>query len=73
MTFAVVAEGCEQLSYEWCKDGKQLDCQSPTLTIESFLPAKDKGNYKCIVTGAFDDTVIIANSNTGQLKGRSIY
>ena len=72
VTFAVVAEGCEQLSYEWWKDGKQLDCQSPILTIESFLPAQDTGSYRCIVTGAYDDTVFITNSNTGHLKGRYI-
>lgn len=77
MTFAVVAEGPEDMTYKWLKDGVPIDdvsakTKSSTFTITSFLPAKHKGSYQCIVSSDYDGSVDIAMSKSAELKGSQI-
>lgn len=75
VTFTVLAEGSEQLSYEWLKDGAPITdnpsakSKSYTLTIDSFLPAEHKGRYQCIVSTDYDTSVDLAMSKVAELKG----
>ena len=75
VTFTVLAEGSEQLSYEWLKDGAPIDnpsakLKSSTLTINSFLPAEHKGRYQCIVSSDYGASVDLAVSKVAELKGK---
>lgn len=75
VTFAVVAEGSEHLSYEWLKDGVSISdpsvkAKSSIFTIPSFLPAEHKGSYQCIVSSdVYDGSVDLAMSKPAELKG----
>ena len=74
MTFAVVAEGSEYLSYEWYKDDVPINdpsvkTRSSIFTIPSFLPAEHKGSYKCVISSDYDGSVDIAVSKPAELKG----
>ena len=74
VTFAVVAEGSEYLSYEWLKDGVTINdptakAKSSIFTIPSFLPEKHKGSYQCIVSSDYDGSVDLAVSKSAELKG----
>ena len=74
MTFAVVAEGSDYLTYEWLKDGAPISdpsakTKSSTYTIPSFLPAEHKGSYQCIVSSDYDGSVDLAMSKSAELKG----
>ena len=69
LTFAVVAEGSNDLSYEWLKDGvptrdPSLKVKSSIFTIPSFLPAEHKGSYQCIVSSDYDGSVDLAMSKS---------
>ena len=74
VTFAVVAEGSDYLTYEWLKDGAPISdpsakTKSSTYTIPSFLPAEHKGSYQCIVSSDYDGSVDLAMSKSAELKG----
>lgn len=76
MTFAVLAEGSDRLSYTWTKDGASIEdpslkSTSSTFTIDSFLPGDHKGHYQCIVSGESDDDGIVEveKSKIAELKG----
>ena len=76
VTFAVVAEGSEHLTYEWLKDGVPISdpsakAKSSIFTIPSFLPAEHKGRYQCIVSSDYDGSVDLAMSKPAELKGNS--
>ena len=77
MTFAVVAEGSNDLSYEWLKDGvpirdPSVKARSSIFTIPSFLPAEHKGSYQCIVSSDYDGSVDLAMSKPAELKGNTL-
>ena len=76
VTFAVLAEGSEHLTYEWLKDGEPISdpsvkARSSIFTIPSFLPAEHKGRYQCIVSSDYDGSVDLAMSKPAELKGNS--
>ena len=74
MTFAVVAEGPEYLTYEWLKHSVPISdlsakARSSTFTIPSILLVEHKGSYQCIVSSDYDGSVNLAMSKPAESKG----
>ena len=74
VTFAVVAEGPEYLTYEWLKHSVPISdlsakARSSTFTIPSILLVEHKGSYQCIVSSDYDGSVDLAMSKPAELKG----
>ena len=64
VTFAVVADGAQPLSYQWSRDGEEIEgATSPTYTIDQVL-GDDEGAYTVEVTNVHGS----ATSNPAQLS-----
>jgi hypothetical protein len=50
VTFTVVASGSETLSYQWQKDGADIEGATGATYTFSASSASDAGNYRCVVT-----------------------
>ena len=80
VTFALLMEHSEHLSYQWFKDGEPFNHQvmkssSSIFTIDSFLPVEHKGKYECLVSRENeqnDGIVEFEKSKVVELKGKAI-